>query len=298
MELAERQQKSVPILLEHSLVEVGKTARKALAVIGLLALEPFDQTAVVETLTTESNQGLLSTMREIFSQKSKEELPNVSTAIRRLVDYGLLEPVGQRHKVSHHLIHAYARRHLTVSREASRRLVTSYVSLAWEQSKLGPDGDAQLDADRPHLMRLLAECIEWEDWEAAYGLATAIEDYLDRQGYWTERVIANETGLVAAWQLQRPSEEAWLGNLGDAYRTMGHARWAIDHFEKALDLARQTGNRHSEGNSLGNLGLAYHDLGQIDKARSYLEQSLATFEQLNSPSANLVRDWLAELEEE
>ena len=147
-------------------------------------------------------------------------------------------------------------------------------------------------------MSLLIQCLEAEDWEAAYSLATAVEDYLDRRGFWIERVIANEAGLIAAWQLRRPSEGAWLGNLGDAYRTMGQTDWAIKHFEKALTIARQTGNKNSEANSLGNLGLAYRDLGQVEQARLYLQQSLAIFERINSPSADLVRDWLAEVEEE
>jgi tetratricopeptide (TPR) repeat protein len=78
---------------------------------------------------------------------------------------------------------------------------------------------------------------------------------------------------------------------------MGHAKWAIEHFEQALTTARQTGDRHSEGNSLGNLGLAYRDLGQTERARQYLKQSLTIFEKVRSPSADYVRQWLAELEE-
>jgi tetratricopeptide (TPR) repeat protein len=147
-------------------------------------------------------------------------------------------------------------------------------------------------------MKVLTECLEWEDWEAAYSLAVAIEDYLDRYEYWTERVIANEVGLIASWQLGRPSEGAWLGNLGDTYRMMGHAKWAIEHFEKALVTARRSGDLQSQGNSLGNLGLAYRDLGQLEQARTYLQQAIPIFEKLRSPSADMVRKWLAELEEE
>jgi tetratricopeptide (TPR) repeat protein len=172
------------------------------------------------------------------------------------------------------------------------------MALAWEQSGLGREGFARLDADRAHIMRVLSEAVEQEDWEAAYGLAAAIEDYLDRQEYWAERVIANEVGLMAAWQLGRPNEGDWLGNLGDTYRTMGHAKWAIEHFEQALATARQTGDRHSEANSLGNLGLAYRDLGQTERAKQYLKQALVIFEKVRSPSADFVREWLAELLDE
>ncbi|NJN94050.1 MAG: tetratricopeptide repeat protein, partial [Anaerolineales bacterium] len=209
----------------------------------------------------------------------------------------LLRQAGERYEVSHSLIHSYARQQLPAPAKSIRRLAACYVALAWEQSALGREGYARLDADRPHLLRVLTGCVEQEEWEAAYGLAAAIEEYLDRQEYLAERVIANEVGLMAAWQLGRPNEGDWLGNLGDTYRTMGHARWAIEHFEQALNTARQNGDRHSEGNSLGNLGLAYRDLGQTERAGQYLRQALAIFEKVRSPSADYVRQWLSELED-
>lgn len=294
----QRQQESVSLLLERSLSQVNETAQQALAVVGLLALVPFEAEMVVKTLTIEPDQGLLASVRKIFKQKKSEEAtPDVQRALDKLVDYGLLRQAGQRYEVSHSLIHAYARQHLTPPAKTVRRLAACYMALAWEQSALGKEGYTRLDADRPHLMRILADCVELEDWEAAYGLAAAVEDYLDRQEYLAERVIANEVGLMAAWQLGRPNEGDWLGNLGDTYRTMGHAKWAIEHFEQALATARQTGDRHSEGNSLGNLGLAYRDLGQTERAKQYLKQALAIFEKVRSPSADYVRQWLAELED-
>ena len=297
MEPGQRQQESVRLLLKRSLDQVSETAQQALAVVGLLALVSFDQAAVVKTLTIEPDQGLLSSVRKIFKQKPEEKMPDIHRGMTELVDYGLLQQVGQRYEVSHNLIHTHARQHLTPPAKTIRRLAACYMALAWEQSALGREGYARLDADRAHIMRILSECVELEDWEAAYGLAAAVEDYLDRQEYWAERVIANEVGLMAAWQLGRPNEGDWLGNLGDTYRTMGHAKWAIEHFEQALTTARQTGDRHSEANSLGNLGLAYRDLGQTERARLYLKQALAIFEKIRSPSANFVRDWLAELED-
>ncbi|MCK6629104.1 MAG: tetratricopeptide repeat protein [Anaerolineae bacterium] len=293
----QRQQESVALLLERSLSQVSETARQALAVAGLLALAPFDPAVIVKTLTIEPDQGMLASVRKIFKQKSQEPAPDVHRALVKLVDYGLLRQVGQRYEVSHSLIHNYVRQQLPAPAKSIRRLAACYVALAWEQSALGREGYARLDADRPHFLRVLTDCVEQEEWEAAYGLAAAIEEYLDRQEYLAERVIANEVGLMAAWQLGRPNEGDWLGNLGDTYRTMGHAKWAIEHFEQALATARQNGDRHSEGNSLGNLGLAYRDLGQTERAMQYLKQALAIFEKVRSPSADYVRQWLAELED-
>jgi hypothetical protein len=202
-------------------------------------------------LAARREKGLLSSVRRVFKHKPEQKNPDIYAALEELVDHGLLRQVGQRYEVTHSSIHTYARQQLAPPAKSIRRLATCYMALAWEQIGLGREGYVRLDTDRPHFMRVLNGCVQLEDWEAAYGLAAAIEDYLDRQEHWAERVIANEIGLIAAWQLGRPNEGDWLGNLGDTYRTMGHAKWAIEHFEKALATARQGGDRHSEANSLG-----------------------------------------------
>ena len=71
---------------------------------------------------------------------------------------------------------------------------------------------------------------------------------------------------------------------------------AIDHHQQALAILREIGDRRAEGSNLGNLGIAYHALGQVEKARPMLTQSLAIFEDIQSPTAELVRKWLAELD--
>ncbi len=298
MNQEQRLQECLSIVMDNSLAQLGDAAKQVLAVAGLLAMEPFDQEVIIKTLTIQPHSGLFTAIRGLFQQKpAKTQTPQIRIALRELINYGLLWREGERYRVSHSSIYNYARTQLTPPPKAIRRLATYYIALAWESSNQGLTGSAQLDANLPHYMRVMKECIKWKEWEAAHGLAAAIEDYLDRQGYLADRVTANEVGLMAAWQLGRPSEGAWLGNLGDTYRTMGHAKWAIEHFEKALNTARQSGNRHSEGNSLGNLGLAYRDLGQVDQAKEYLEQAQAIFYELRSPSAGLVHDWLKELEE-
>jgi tetratricopeptide (TPR) repeat protein len=188
--------------------------------------------------------------------------------------------------------------HLSIPDDAAKQLVTYYTLLAGEQILLGLDGYARLNAERPHIMELLAGCTRREEWKAAHDLAIAIEDYLDLQGHNTERVIANQIGLTAARKLGRGyNEVAWLGNLGLAYKAVGQVDQAIEYYEQALASAREVGDQRSEGNWLGNLGLAYRDLDQVELARQYLNQSLMIFELIKSPSADVIRDWLTELED-
>jgi tetratricopeptide (TPR) repeat protein len=294
--LAQRQSESVALILERSLARLDDNAQDTLAVVGLLAQYPFDAEAVVAALMPELHNGVLSAIRRMFGQVPLEKSSDIMLGLEALVKLGLLRQFEDKYEVSHPLIHAFARRKLTAPAKTIRRLATHYVGLTWEQGQLGPEGLVVLDAHRPHFMRVLAECIEWEEWSAAHGLAVAVEDYLDSQGCLTERIMANEIGLIAAWKLDRPTHAAWMGNIGDTYRTLGQAEVAIEFFREALASARRVGDWRSEGNWLGNLGLAYRDLGDIVQARQYLKESQAIFEEIQSPRAALVQGWLAELE--
>lgn len=65
-----------------------------------------------------------------------------------------------------------------------------------------------------------------------------------------------------------------LGNLGNAYLSLGESRKAIEYHEQALEIAREIGARRGEGNALGNLGIAYDSLGEYRKAIEHYEQAL------------------------
>jgi tetratricopeptide (TPR) repeat protein len=241
---------------------------------------------------------LFGTFQKIFKQKPDELTPEVSQALDRLVNYGLLQWVGKGYEVTHPLIHSFARQRLAAPDGATKRLVNYYTTLVGEQILLGLDGYTRLDTERPHFIGLITRTIEQKDWESAHNLAAAIEDYLDLQGHWAERVITNEAGLLAAHNLGLHNESSWLGSLGLVYSNGGQPERAIEYYEQALTLARKHNDRRSEGNWLGNMGLAYRDLAQFDLARQYLEQAIAIFDDIQSPSADLIRDWLAEFEDE
>ncbi len=253
---ADHRMESVPWLLQRSLEQVGEKARDILALAGQLALRPFEQNMI---------QGVLD-----FSESTMKR------AFKSLSDYGLLfRTKSGRYEVSHALIHTYAREHLGVEDEEWTRLVTYTVRLAESETKKGLEGYRHLDEERPHMMRLLRSLVDRSEWAMAERLAWAIEDYLDIQGHWTERLIVNETGLqVARKQGNRESEGAWMGNLGLAYRDLGQVEKAIGYYEEGLVISREIGPRQGEGNHLGNLGLAYYALGQVEKAIGYYEEAL------------------------
>jgi tetratricopeptide (TPR) repeat protein len=65
-----------------------------------------------------------------------------------------------------------------------------------------------------------------------------------------------------------------LGNLGNAYKSLGQYQRAIDFQLQSLEIDRKIGDRGGEAKSLGNLGNAYDSLGQYQRAIDFQLQSL------------------------
>jgi tetratricopeptide (TPR) repeat protein len=82
--------------------------------------------------------------------------------------------------------------------------------------------------------------------------------------------------------------------LGIDYLSLGEYRKAIEYHEQSLDISREIGNREGEGASLANLGIAYDSLGEKEKACSLCKEALAIFEAIESPNANVFRQWIDE----
>ncbi len=68
-----------------------------------------------------------------------------------------------------------------------------------------------------------------------------------------------------------------LQDLGGVHYHLGEVRQAIEHYEQALEIAREIGDRRSEGIALGSLGNAYAALGESRRAIELYEQSLAIY---------------------
>jgi tetratricopeptide (TPR) repeat protein len=254
---------SVAVLLAKSLVQVSRTARQVLGVVGLLALAPFSVEPVAAALGLDKRQ--------------------VKKSLGELVSYGLLsrqtfQPSSltlHPYEVSHALIHTYAQERLQPEADVVRRLAEYYTTLAKAEIKKDLAGYQRLDGERAHMMRVLAGCATRGEWEAVRRLVRAIEDYLEIQGYSTELVTALQTGVKAAQELGHHRDEGWfLGYLGSIFHILGQVKRAIEYYEQALVISREIDSRRDEGTWLGNLGVAYRDLGEAKQAIEYHEQAL------------------------
>ena len=264
LDQGQRQHESVPLLLGRSIAQVSEAARRALGVVGLLALSPFGRAAIAAALDA---------CPELVEGVTPAEAGRL---LGELVNYGLLLREAACYQVSHALVHTYARRRMSPPADVTGRLAAYYTALAEEQTALGLPGYAILDPERPHLMAILAGCVAAENWDEAESLAWAVDGYLDIQGHSTERVTAIEAGLAAARALDhRRDEEAFLIMLGLAHHALGQVERAIRYYDEALVICQEITHRQDEGNVLGNLGLAYSALGEVGRAIEYYEQALA-----------------------
>ena len=64
----------------------------------------------------------------------------------------------------------------------------------------------------------------------------------------------------------RESEGTGCINLGSAYHSLGDIKKAMEFCQLGLGIAQDTGNRNSEGCAYINLGGVYHSLGDLEKA--------------------------------
>ena len=72
----------------------------------------------------------------------------------------------------------------------------------------------------------------------------------------------------------RAGEGISYGNLGNAYRSLGQFKTAIQYHQRHLEVAKEVGDEAGEGRSYGNLGNAHCSLGQFKTAIQYHQRHL------------------------
>ena len=94
-------------------------------------------------------------------------------------------------------------------------------------------------------------------------------------GYFGRAIELYEQALVVVRQTgDRTLEQLYLSNLSFAHYGLGQVDRVIKFQAEALAIARDIGNRRGEGAWLGNLGLFYQALGQVERAISLYEEAL------------------------
>ncbi len=190
---------------------------------------------------------------------------------------GLLIREEEHYRVSHALIHTYIRQRLSVADDAVTRLVHYYETLAHDQRDQVLHGYDRLDSQRTHIMAIL----DWVTSQRKIGvtllkLVQAIDQYLNNQGHWTERLKALNTGLEAAQIVgDQHAEGKFLNELGRTHYFLGQIEEGIACLERALALHRITAHQQAEADGLSYLAIIYHHLGQDEQAIECNRRALA-----------------------
>jgi tetratricopeptide (TPR) repeat protein len=226
--------------------------------------------------------------------------------VRQLANAHLIQRHSATRYRMHDLIRLYATEQAGGGTEALRRLISFYVQASYAgERQLYPDrkpiaiekvaneavpafaDDASIltwfDAELPCLLAAQTTASDHGWHSFAWQLAWTLHGYLWRRGHLREQIATWETGLAAAEKLGDPvAHGAAHRLLGGACARAGMPAKASDHLSQALDLAKQSGDRHGEAR-------AHHDLTLVwrrtddQRALDHATEALRLFRTLGNP---------------
>ncbi len=255
LDLGERQHQSIPVLMKRSLDQLSELSRASFRVAGILAMSPF-------------GPELIATALNIPRHEADRHLGE-------LVDYGLIIRPDTFYHVAHTLAYTYARKDLVTEHDMLLRLAQYYCNLLKEQGGPGLPGKIIIDTNRAHILALQSACLDASEWDAVCKITLMFDNYLDLQGYSTERVKVAKAGLQAALAIgDYNNEGAFLNLLGLACADLGDMHLAIDYYNQALAVAHKIRNRQLECYVLGNMGNANIHFGDYHNALKLFKRFL------------------------
>ena len=130
-----------------------------------------------------------------------------------------------------------------------------------------------LEDVRPQLAEFELRCDTGDYDTAATVLADIDFDYLQVWGHY--RTLVELHGRIHGRITDPALNATHLSSLGNCHFRLGEYRQAIDLYTQALAIARDIGDRQSEGDALGNLGLCHFRLGEYRQAIDLYTQALA-----------------------
>jgi tetratricopeptide (TPR) repeat protein len=234
--------------------------------------------------------------------------------IERLVKAEVLEvarktPAGEARYRFHDLLRVFARENLwKLEPPASRatalgRVLDAYLALArlaadllepgrhaapvggWPAARLA-DVTERVAADpggwfrdeRVNLIAAVEQASDNDLLEVTWELAGTLTYFFRLQTHWTDWQHTQSLALRAARRAQnRQATANALSSLGEVFSEMGRFNRATAHFEQALGLFRDLGDRGGEAWTLFDLGFACQEQGRFHVALAHLEQGLALF---------------------
>ncbi len=116
------------------------------------------------------------------------------------------------------------------------------------------------------------------------------------QGRYDEAAEYYAQALAIAREVgDRATEGMTLNNLGVLARDQGQYDEAAEYYAQSLAIKRELGDQLGVANTLYNLGELARDQGHLDSAREHFSQALGLYTTLGVPEADKARSELADL---
>ncbi|HJQ24186.1 MAG TPA: tetratricopeptide repeat protein, partial [Blastocatellia bacterium] len=218
-----------------------------------------------------------------------EDLKRLREAVKHLAALRLLETTeaGER-LVLRGLTRSLARARLLKDRRVDkfrRRFITYFVRYARSHAEISKEDFDALEAERENALGAIELAFELAEWEAVMEIRIALEEFLDKRGYWNEAIGYGQQALAAA----RQSKNDWyIGgfshNLGCIYSYRGEYDQARQLYDKSLEIAKRLGDQSHIASALHELGRLAQNQGEVEEARRLYNESLEIEKQLRNQS--------------
>ncbi|GAA4483712.1 hypothetical protein GCM10023191_005780 [Actinoallomurus oryzae] len=134
------------------------------------------------------------------------------------------------------------------------------------------------EQERVNLVAAIQQAAEDGHEAIAWKLADNLASFFALAWYPDDWITILRIGLTAARHLADQNAQAiMLMSMADFFYELKRYDEAIDNYQQALLLSRETGTRWIEGFCLNGLGISRVGLRQFDEAAHYIQQALAIF---------------------
>lgn len=247
--------------------------------------------ASVDALDGETRKVFLA-MGAMFAPQATPEMlslyldKNVENSLTNIVERGLagrVEPTDESvmYFRIHDLAYTYARVQTTSEqRHTALDKCLIYLELHNQPS---PQNFAALQPQLDNFIGASAFAMQMERWSAVekfvwdlYAGRDGKGRFLFYRGFYMQAILLLEQAArVAEKQGQREIWGLHLGNLGNAYESLGQFDRAIEYHETSLAIAQEIGDKRGEAQTIGNLGNIYRSIGDYTKSLEYHKQALS-----------------------
>jgi tetratricopeptide (TPR) repeat protein len=243
-------------------------------------------------LLSEESRKILKTMPVFEAPASRTAIKaacdlsesELEKGIKQLVQLWLVEPYGSKSPLARYSIHpltrAYAEAKLRgdpqLEQDTHTRVVRYFCGYTKEHRKDIGDNFDRLEEDLPNILAAFDYGCRLKNWERVVELLEAISGFLDRRGYWHERVRLSESAMVAARKLKNHEAQSWIAIYHRGWTLLLQEEYeeAKQLIEEGLDIAREHNYPVQIALAMRHLGVIALEEEQYPEARRLCEDSL------------------------